>query len=287
MPIPGDLCLLQDLKAYMGGANPTDTSNDAVLSALITAASGFIAAFLDRDLFTLGGQGMSAIASVGTDAGGAYVALSAPLPGIPPIANQMTDFASGAVATVITPAAGMLNTTSKLYLSSTTSLSAGDPVDFAYQLTYTETYNGSGKPWQWVKQWPISSLVTITDLPSGQAYSLSAIVADPELPRLMFKTVLANSSFILVLPTGELLGQQFGCGIQNLQVVYTAGFLTPPRDLSQAALEVALLWFKDRDRIAIPSQGMLGTHVNFYNTSDLLPETRLKLNNYRRTLRGY
>jgi len=287
MPVPGDLCLLQNLKAYMGGANPTDTSNDGVLASLITAASVFIATFLDRDLFTLGGQGMSAIASVGSDAGGAFVTLSAALPAVPPIATQMTDFASGATAAVIAPAGAMSNTSGKLYLASTASLSAGDPVDFAFQLTYTETYNGSGKPWQWVKQWPIGSLIAVTDLPSGQAYSLSAIVADPELPRLMFKTVLANSSFILVLPTGELLGQIFSCGIQNLQVTYTAGYLTPPPDLAQAALELALLWFKNRDRIAVSGQGMLGTHVNFFNTSDLLPETRIKLNNYRRTLRGY
>ena len=287
MPVPGDLCLLQNLKAYMGGANSTDTSNDGVLASLITAASVFIAAFLDRDLFTLGGQGMSALASVGADAGGAYITLSAALPAVPPIATVMTDFASGVTTTVIAPAGGMLNTSSKLYLASTTSLSAGDPVDFAFQLTYAETYNGSGKAWQWVKQWPIGSLIAVTDLPSGQAYSLAAIVADPELPRLMYKTVLANSSFILILPTGELLGQVFSCGIQNLQVTYTAGYLTPPPDLSQAALEVALLWFKDRDRIAVSGQGMLGTHVNFFNTSDLLPETRIKLNNYRRTLRGY
>jgi hypothetical protein len=287
MPIPGDLCLLQNLKAYMGGANPTDTTNDGVLSGLITAASTFIAAFLDRDLFTLGGQGMSAIASVGADSGGAFVTLSTALPGIPPIVTQVTDFASGVVTNVIAPAAGMSNANSKLYLASTTSLSAGDPVDFAFQLTYTETYNGSGKAWQWLKQWPIGSVNAVTDLPSGQPYSLSAIVPDPELPRLLFKTVLANSSFILVLPTGELLGQIFSCGIQNLKVVYSAGYLIPPPDLSQAALELALLWFKDRDRTAVSAQGMLGTHVNFFNTSDMLPETRLKLNNYRRTLRGY
>jgi len=287
MPVPGDLCLLQNLKSYMGGANPTDTTNDGILSGLITASSTFIAAFLDRDLFTLGGQGISAIASVGTDSGGGFVTLTAPLPGIPPIATQVTDFTSGVVTNVIAPAAAMSNTNSKLYLASTTSLSAGDPVDFAFQLTYSETYNGSGKAWQWVKQWPIGSLNAVTDLPSGQPYSLTAIVADPELPRLLFKTVLANSSFILVLPTGELLGQIFSCGIQNLQVVYTAGYLAPPPDLSQAALELAVLWFKDRDRTAVSAQGMLGTHVSFFNTSDMLPETRLKLNNYRRTLRGY
>ncbi|MGD0076809.1 MAG: hypothetical protein ABSD31_21140 [Candidatus Binataceae bacterium] len=287
MPTPGDLCLLQNLKAYMGGANPTDTSNDAVLASLITAASSFVAIFLDRDLFTLGGQGMTSIASVGADSGGAFVTLNAPLPAIPPIATQMTDFASGATTSVVAPASGSSNTNGKLYLASTTSLTAGDPVDFAFQLTYTETYNGSGKAWQWVKQWPIGSLIALTDLPSGQPYSLASIVADPELPRLMYKTVLANSSFILVLPTGELLGQIFSCGIQNLQVTYTAGYLTPPPDLAQAALEVALLWFKNRDRIGVSGQGMLGTHVNFFNTSDLLPETRIILNNYRRTLRGY
>ncbi|HTY53926.1 MAG TPA: hypothetical protein VMB26_01935 [Candidatus Binataceae bacterium] len=287
MPTPGDLCLLQNLKAYMGGANPTDTTNDGVLASLITAASVFIAGFLDRNLYILGGQGISAIASVGSDAGGAYITLTAALPGIPPIGTQMTDFTSGATTSVIAPASGMLNTTSKLYLASTTSLSVSDTVDFAFQLTFIETYNGSGKPWQWVKQWPIGSLVSITDLPSGQPYSLASIVPDPELPRLMFKTVIANTSFILVLPTGELLGQIFGCGIQNLQVVYNAGYLTTPPDLSQAALEVALLWFKDRDHIDVSGQGMLGTHVNFFNTSDLLPQTVIKLNNYKRTLRGY
>ena len=287
MPVPGDLCLLQDLKLYMGGANPADTSNDNVLASLITATSAFIAAYLDRDLMSLGGQGMSAIASIGTDAGGAFVTLSAALPTIPPLATQMTDLASGATTAVIAPAGSITNSTGKVYLASTTSLSPGDPVAFAFLRTYAETYDGSGKPWQWVKQWPIGSLTSVIDLPSGQAYALTAIAADPELPRLVFKTSLGGSSAALVLLNGAMLGQVFSPGIQNLQITYTAGYLTPSADLAQAARELALLWFKNRDRLGVSGQGMLGTHVSFFNTSDLLPETSLKLNPYRRTMRGF
>jgi len=287
MPVPGDLCLLQDLKLYMGGANPADTGNDNVLASLITAASAFIAAYLDRDLMSLGGQGMSAIASIGTDAGGAFVTLSAALPAIPPPATQMTDLASAATTAVIAPAGAIANSTGKVYLAATTSLSAGDPVSFAFLRPYAETYDGGGKPWQWIKQWPIGSLTSVIDLPSGQAYALSAIAADPELPRLLFKTSLGGSSAALMLPSGAMLGQVFSPGIQNLQITYTAGYLTPPADLAQAARELALLWFKNRDRLGVSGQGMLGTHVSFFNTSDLLPETRLKLNPYRRTMRGF
>ncbi len=107
--------------------------------------------------------------------------LGATLPALPPIGTQLTDLTSGAVSSVVAPAAGIANTASKLYVAVTTSFGAGDPVSFAFLQTYVETYDGSGKPWQWVRQWPIGSLSSVIDLPSGQPYALTAIAADPEL----------------------------------------------------------------------------------------------------------
>jgi hypothetical protein len=287
MPIPGDLCLLQNLKRYMGGASPVDASHDEVLSNLISAVSAAIARYLDRDLMSLGGQGLSSVVSVGSDAGGAYVNLAAPLSAVPPLASSLSDLTSGFSAVTTQPAAGFSSTTDKLYVSATTGVASGDAVACGFLTTYAETHNGSGKPWQWVRQWPIAAIVSAVDLPSNEAYPLGLLQADQELPRVAFKTPGLQTASALLAGNGAMAGGIFNPGIQNLQITYTAGYLTTPPDLSQAACELAFLWFRNRERIGVSAQGMLGTHVSFFNSSDLLPETRLKLNAYRRTIRGF
>jgi hypothetical protein len=287
MPLPGDLCILQALKLYMGGASPVDAGNDSLLGSLITAASAFIARYLDRDLLSLGGQGLSAIAAMGSDSGGSFVALAAQLPVVSPAGASVIDLTSGALTTIVTPTNAMTNSLSRLYLSSNVSLAVGDPVSVAFINTYVETYDGSGKRWQWVRQWPISKLIAVTDLTSGFAYPLNMISADAELPRISFVTPAPGSTTQIVFPNGSILGQIFNRGSQNLQVSYSAGYPTAPADLAQAACELALLWFRNRDRIGVSSEAILGSHVNFLSTSDLLPQTKMKLDLYKRTMRGY
>ena len=286
MATPGDLCLLQDLKLYMGGANPVDISNDALLERLISSASAFIARYVDRDLLSLGGQGYSNITSIGSDSGGAFLTLSPLLPSVPAQGVTVMDLTSNAVTNVVSPS-GTMNTTGTLYVASVSSLSAGDPVAISLFTSYSETHDGSGKVSQWLKEWPIRQLISVVDLSSGQPYPLNAIVADAELPRVTFATPLSGAPQLAILPSGFVLGNIFSPGLQNLQVIYAAGYSSPPPDLAQAACELALLWFRNRDRIGVSAEAMLGTHVSFFNTSDLLPQTRIKLDLYKRTIRGY
>src|SRR5947209_7966210 len=125
MPIPGDLTLLSDLKSYMGGANPNDTSNDALLTNLVGAASVFIARYLDRDLMSLGGQGFSTIVSVGRDAGGAFISVSPELPVIPAAGTRVLDPVTSASAIAIAPSAGLVSSTGKIYLDANLSFAGG------------------------------------------------------------------------------------------------------------------------------------------------------------------
>jgi hypothetical protein len=233
---------------------------------------------------SLGGQGLASVSAVGSDAGGQFIELMLPLPTVPAVGAAVTDFTSGATTSIADPAAGASNSAVKLYLSSTSTFVAADPIGVSLLPNYIETYDGSGKPFQWLRQWPIASLSSVIDLPSGQPYPTSLIVADPELPRIIFVSSGTGDAQSVAFTSNRPI---FAGGAQNLQVSYSAGYLQTPPDLSQATIELAMLWFKDRDRLGISGESVLGTHASFYNTSDLLPQTRLKLNYYRRTMRGF
>ncbi len=287
MPSPGDLCLLQDFKAYMGGASSIDTTNDDLFEELITAASAFVARYLDRDLMSLGGQGLGTIASVGSDSGGAFVALESPLSTTPAAGTPVTDVVSGAKSQVGQPAGASSNAAARVYLVSTANFAAGDAIRFTYLQQYIETLDGTGKPWLWVRQWPIGAVVTVVDVTSGTALALDRIAFDSDIPRLVFRTPSSSSTPVpLVTASGLSSGTVFPRGIQNVQVTYAGGYASTPPDLAQATIETTLAWFKKRDRLGVAQQSVLGTRVSFVNDAEMLPETCVKLNPYRRTISG-
>ncbi len=283
MAVPGDLCLIDDVKAYMGGASTVDTTNDDALQILISAASAFVARYLDRDLMTLGGQGLASIASTGTDSGGAFLVLDAPLAGVPAVGATVSDLTGLLTTAVVAPTGGAVNTVSRLYVGSTSGMNPEDQLRATFSQTYTDVCDGSGKPWMYVRQWPVHSLVSVTDLFAGATYPVSGIIVDADLPRL---TITGSTSDSVAIASGFSQGGVFAQGLRNLSVTYLAGYSSTPADLSLATVEIVLLWFKNRDRIGISGEGMLGSHVNFFNVSDLAPATRLKLAPYRRTISG-
>lgn len=85
--------------------------------------------------------------------------------------------------------------------------------------TYTEVYNGYGEVSKMLRKWPTTSVASVTIgrcvvpvRPAGQFYGCGYTFEawDGELPG---KPQLIN-----------VLGYEFCCGIQNIQIVYTAGY---------------------------------------------------------------
>ncbi|MGH9541385.1 MAG: hypothetical protein ACRD2H_05845 [Terriglobales bacterium] len=104
--------------------------------------------------------------------------------------------------------------------------------------TYTsEVYDGTGSPRLYLKNYPISAVSSlmvngVAVLPSSGYGSPGYQFSDIGLI-LMPGTVLGPSTSLLSFGTS-----MFSEGIRNVTVSYTAGFITIPSDLNQAAIEL-------------------------------------------------
>lgn len=137
--------------------------------------------------------------------------------------------------------------------------------------TYTEKYNGNGKQFLQVRNWPITAISSLSS--NG-----IAIVPSPD-------GILDGYIFDDTLATVYLLGPlYFNKGIRNIFITYTAGYATVPVDIAQACNELVGAKFKRRQRIGITSQQIGGQQTVSYSPNDLSPDTKAMLQNYRNVI---
>ena len=79
-----------------------------------------------------------------------------------------------------------------------------------------------------------------------------------------------------------LRGFRFCRGVQNVQVSYTAGYLSVPIDLKQAAIEAFALAYRQRVRIGEKSNSMSGQITISFDMSDVPPRSLAIFSQYRR-----
>jgi hypothetical protein len=79
-----------------------------------------------------------------------------------------------------------------------------------------------------------------------------------------------------------LRGFRFNCGIQNVQVSYTAGYSAVPLDLKQAAIETFALAYRQRAHIGERSNSMSGQVTLAFDMSEIPPRALSVINQYRR-----
>ena len=207
----GDLCTLAALKAWLG---LTATTDDALLSGLITAASTRINAYLQRNIGTL-------------------------------------------------------------------------------SQSYTEIRNGTGTGLIMAKMWPITAWtsVAINGATVPQGLQGSAGWYGPVWDGLSYPIpepyIGLSSGFSLTYPNG---GYRWGpgCwngwfppGLQNVQLIYVAGFAAIPADISQACIELVDQIYRRRmSRLDVKSQSA-GQETTSYEMK-MLPSVREMLSPYRR-----
>ncbi len=131
------------------------------------------------------------------------------------------------------------------------------------QATYTEKHDG-GEPLILVKNRPIISVTSLKD---------NGVTVDAS------KYVVYNESGIVALKSGY-----FTSGLQKVEITYDAGYATVPELIKEAALEIAMLIYKDIDAgegrfgktgVSVPQTG----NLNFIR--QLNPATRLGLGKYK------
>lgn len=79
-----------------------------------------------------------------------------------------------------------------------------------------------------------------------------------------------------------LQGAYFTRGLSNVEIQYTAGFETPPAELSQVAIETIALRFKEREWTGFNSKGLAGETVSF-DRRDFSASARTAMSPYVRT----
>lgn len=130
--------------------------------------------------------------------------------------------------------------------------------------TFTETYDGSGNRRQVVSNYPITSVTSVRVDGALQQAATGVLSAGYRFDRF---SVFFNLS---VFPEG----------IQNVQLVYVAGYTTVPPDLAQACLETMANIYRTATRIGESSKAMGGGGQTSYSLKDI-PATAMKiLNNY-------
>jgi len=112
---------------------------------------------------------------------------------------------------------------------------------------YTEFRDGNGK-----------GVMMFANMPATAVSSVKidglAIPAAPDFTGYGFRF---DESLLM------LNGAVFDKGRRNIEIAYTAGYVTTPKDLEQACIEVVALRFKERDRIGHQSKSIGGETVTF------------------------
>ena len=143
--------------------------------------------------------------------------------------------------------------------------------------TVTDWYDGSGKDWMLLRQWPVQSITSIffdtttitspaTGLPLNNGYLLEPILPAGGHQRL------------------TLFGYCFPRGRSNVQVVYTAGYSTVPTDVAQVCNEVVIEAFNRSKRLGITSQTVGGEQTTAYMQKDVNAWCASALSSYKRLI---
>ena len=119
-------------------------------------------------------------------------------------------------------------------------------------------------------EYPVNSIASIHDDPD-RTYDAATLIDVDEY-------VYNAASGIVTLD-----GASFGAGIDNVKVVYNAGYATVPADLEQAAIELIAKEFYAKDKLR---HGVLsvsaGGETTSYFSGALYPETKAVLDRYRK-----
>jgi hypothetical protein len=81
-----------------------------------------------------------------------------------------------------------------------------------------------------------------------------------------------------------LNGYVFEKGVQNIELVYTAGYEVIPQDIEQATIELVALRYKERDRIGQQSKNMANGETVTYMVKDFPPDVATLLKNYKKVI---
>lgn len=132
--------------------------------------------------------------------------------------------------------------------------------------TYTECYDGEGSNCIYLKHYPITSVSGIYD--DGEWGWEESYLVDSNNYRIKDeRAVVLKESYT------------FYDYIQNVKIVYTAGYSTIPADLKHVCIIETLRSFKSRKEPSVISKSLADGTVS-YVAKEFLPQTKIVLDRY-------
>lgn len=151
---------------------------------------------------------------------------------------------------------------------------------FKTPVNYDDVYDGSGSERQQLRNWPATSVTSVTiglqAIPQSTSQAVWGWVLDSDK-----KFVSLRGGFAATVATfqnyfnrrGYSPGPGFQDGIQNVEIVYQAGFSGVPYDLEMAVRKTVALRYKSKGWIGQRQQMMAqGGGTTTYNGWSMYPE---------------
>jgi len=142
--------------------------------------------------------------------------------------------------------------------------------------SYTDTYDGAGKTWMLLRQWPVLSVTAIGLTHCG----VITTITDPTTFQLE-APIPAGGAQRLTLIAPHLY---FPRGRGNVQITYQAGYAAVPSDVAQACIEAVGEAYQRRNRIGQTSVSSQGQTTVAFSQSDLNAAAKAMLAPYIRRL---
>lgn len=175
------------------------------------------------------------------------------------------------------------------------SIPAASP--FVKPQTYTENYDGTGNDRLFLRNWPINSVTSVTmdgyAVPQSTAFNVPGWLIDGAGKSLRIIGGYSPPGVVTFSTLDRLRGYSgtgrmpgFNMGIQNITVVYVAGFNGVPPDLELAVRKTVALYYIRKSRIGLKSQIMPQVGSTIYEDWEIEPDSRRTFLYYAATASG-
>jgi hypothetical protein len=136
------------------------------------------------------------------------------------------------------------------------------------QAAYNEVRNGPGGVTLLLRNAPVTAVASL---------KIDGVV-------IPLSTAWNVDGYILMGNLLQLRGFKFARGAGNVEISYTAGYVTTPAEVEQVCIELVSGRMKNGrgDRIGVSSKSLAGESISFYR-NDLTTDMKRMLVNYRRT----
>lgn len=162
--------------------------------------------------------------------------------------------------------------------------------------SFNETYNGGGTHRLYLRNRPVRTVSALfvngVQIPQSTAYAVRGWVVDANARSIMLRagsTGFGGSYSQTAWQAGAYRsfggGSRFPSGVQNINVLYTAGYSNTPADIVQCANKVVHLNYKRRGYVDERSRAMsAGGGTIAFQAWDIPPECQMVIERYMRTL---